>query len=551
MGKTFAPWPLYAASNLGSLVALLAYPLLIEPLMGISVQGSTWAALYLVYCVIAVLAWRSLGPKVDEENQLDDSPAPTAKDYVRWILLSLAPSMLLLSVTNAITSELGSFPLFWVLPLALYLGSFALAFRTHEEPSYLLQFWPDITLAIFLFCQFVIVTEMQPILYLLYFLICWIVHEQLYLTRPSAKHLTALYLAISLGGWLGGIAVSVVAPMVFSGLTEVPVSLGVIAIALLISAGPPARSWWKQTHIRFTGSRALLTATVALLTVMLLASEGEKGIIDRERSLYGIFTVAERPGEDGLRFRELASGSTAHGKQYIEGPQEDVPMSYYHPVGPNNIALSTRKIGRMAGIGLGAGAVAAITESDETLVFYEINPTSARMAQESFTYLSHAKGDVQIRMGDARLKMVTETDQAPFNAIFIDAFAGDGIPTHLLTREAVAVYLNRLESDGLLVFHISNRYYDLRGVLAAVASDADLVGTSFEADGTESDEPLYDAATTVVLARSVDQLQPMLSKGWRRLNDDPVVVPTQLWTDDYIDVLAPMAAKRANRRAVQ
>ena len=175
------------------------------------------------------------------------------------------------------------------------------------------------------------------------------------------------------------------------------------------------------------------------------------------------------------------------------------------------------------------------------MVFYEINPASERMARKWFTYLSSSAGDVEVRLGDARLMLATEADESPFDAMFIDAFAGDGIPTHLLTKEAFETYLGRLSADGLLVFHISNRYYDLTGVLATAAQTLGLAAVSFQANGSESDEPLYDAATTVAMSRQRQQLLPLLESGWVDLATHPAPLP--LWTDDFIDILGAMRAR--------
>jgi len=535
------PWSLYAASNVGSLVALMAYPLLLEPTLGLEMQGALWGGIYVVYCALCIAAFRALRPGGDIP-EAEESPAPSAMDYGKWIALSAGPSMLLLAVTNVITSELGSFPLFWVLPLALYLGSFIVAFRDHDEPGYVAEFWPDLLLAFALLCQFVILAEMQPLLYATFFGICWVAHERLYLSRPAPRHLTAFYLAIALGGWLGGIAVSLVAPVIFDRLAEVGISMFVVAAALLWVAGRPGAKWWREVHIRYSGSRAILGGTVLILLGLLFANEGQKGFVDRERNLYGIFTLAELE-VDGHRYRELASGQTAHGKQYIDGPNVAIPMSYYHPAGSNFRALSLRKKGgRMSGIGLGAGAVAAMLVPGEELVFYEINPASERMARDWFTYLSDSPGDVEVRIGDARLLMATEGDRELSSALFVDAFAGDGIPTHLLTEEAFRIYLDRLTDDGVIVLHISNRYYDLRGVLATAATTLDLAAVSFVGDGSESDEPLYDPSTTVVMTRDRAVLEKLLQEGWQDLAnwEDPLT----LWTDDYIDILAAMRARR-------
>jgi protein-L-isoaspartate O-methyltransferase len=540
-----APWSLYAASNIGSLIALLSYPLWVEPNMGLRAQGTLWAILYGLHAAVAVAAWRSLTPKTAPSSETETPPLAWLTQ-IQWVALAAGPSMLLLATTNVITSELGSFPLFWVLPLALYLASYTVAFRDHEEAGYLAEFWPDLLLALALFCQFVVLAEMQPFLYAIFFGLCWVVHERLYLSRPPVQHLTAFYLAIALGGWLGGLAVSVVAPLIFDRLAEVGLSLAWIGLSMLWMVGRPSLTWWKKVHIRFSGSRAILGVTVAILLALLWANDSQRGILDRQRTLYGVFTLAERTAENGHRYRELASGQTAHGKQYVDGPNRAIPMSYYHPAGPNHRALTLRpSASRIAGIGLGAGALASMISADEEVVFYEINPASERMARQWFSYLHDCQGQVEVRIGDARLLFQTETDRRPYDAIFVDAFSGDGIPTHLLTAEALETYIDRLSAEGVLVFHISNRYYDLRGVLGTAATSLDLAAFSRRADGSESNDPLYDAATTVAMSRSPAMLRTLVDLGWENLTE--ASSPPALWTDDYIDILSVLHGPRPAR----
>ena len=230
----------------------------------------------------------------------------------------------------------------------------------------------------------------------------------------------------------------------------------------------PGASWWRRVT-SIDGSRAVLVVACAS-SMWLFYSPTAKGYIDQARNSYGVFRVAERPAEDGSRYRELSNSSTSHGKQYLDEHRRNLPVSYYHPTGSNGIALNLRnRPARIAGVGLGTGAVAAYLEPEESLVFYEINPLSEYFARKWFHYLEATKGTVEVRIGDARLLLERERDQEPYDLMFVDAFAGDGIPTHLLTREALAIYSKRLVEDGLLVIHISNRYYDLRSVLSAAA----------------------------------------------------------------------------------
>jgi spermidine synthase len=223
-------------------------------------------------------------------------------------------------------------------------------------------------------------------------------------------------------------------------------------------------------------------------------------------------------------------------------------VSYYHPTGSNGFALSLReKPSRIAGVGLGTGAVAAYLEPAEDLVFYEINPLSETLARDWFSYLDDTKGSVEVRIGDARLMLEREDDQSKYDVIFVDAFAGDGIPTHLLTREAISIYENRLQKGGLLIIHISNRYYDLRGVLCAAARQRGWGAAVAFGAMMKPVDPLADSSSTVVMSSNNQRLTPLFDAGWANLTQDPRFQTTTEWTDDYVDILEPFFAMRAER----
>jgi len=548
-GAKREPYALFSGSNMGSLLALFAYPLLIERYLGLDAQRVAWSLGYVLYAAIVLFAFRVLRPHGRAAPSVGGFRNPGR--WPVWLALSALPSALYLGLSSLVAAELGSFPLFWVISLALYLGSFAVAFRDHDRPDSVKQFWPDLVLAMLLLCELVIVIEMHILLYGAFFLLCWVAHEALYQRRPQPQHLTEFYLVVAAGGWLGGISVTLVAPVLFNGYWELPICLLGLGLTLFFTVGLPDMGWWRRVHIRLSGSRAVLLLAVAALYAGLWALRSDKGYIEHQRNQYGVFSVAERSTGAGESYRELSNGSTSHGKQYLSPEKSTVPVSYYHPSGSNGVALGLRRTpARLAGIGLGAGAMAAYLEPGESAVFYEINPLSTLLAHRWFSYLDESAGPVEVRGGDARLLLGQEADEPAYDVLFVDAFAGDGIPTHLLTREAFAIYAERLTADGLLIIHISNRYYDLRGVIQEAASQLGWSGAvAFgRAVVPDASEPLADASSSVVLCSDPARLAPLYASGWQDLGQDPAIRGAVEWTDDYLDILEPFFAMRSYRR---
>ncbi|MCB9677578.1 MAG: fused MFS/spermidine synthase [Alphaproteobacteria bacterium] len=532
------PWELYAASNLGSLVGLFAYPLVVEPLFGLSAQRMVWSAGYVAYAgLVAVAAWTTR----NSPATTDAIAWPAAGDVGRWVLLACAPSVLLLAVTGWIGTEFGSFPLLWTVPLGLYLGSFMVAFSERVPDAWLRPFWPDALVALALFACLAGEPVLHALLYTAFFAVCWQVHAALYRAHPEPAGLTVYYLAIALGGWIGGLFVSLIAPNVFPGLWELPIGLALCAVALLAAGEIPDWRWFTRVEWRWAVSRGALVGTMALLTGMWLNIQQSRGPVASVRSLYGVFQVRERAADDGARFRELMHGGTSHGSQYLPpDPRAKTPMSYYHPEGSNAEALARRAGGRVAGIGLGTGAIAGLMRPGEHLVFYELDPNAETLARGWFTYLADSPAQVEVRMGDARLVLAAE--DTTYDALFVDAFSGDGIPTHLLTIEAFEVYLDRLAPDGVLVLHISNRFLDLRGVVRANAETLGLKG-AIRVDGPEPGrDPLYGPATSMILTRSDDRLID-LSDQWIRLGPLDGLPRHAPWTDERLDLLEPLGVR--------
>lgn len=519
-----SPWWLYAASNAGSLVGLFAYPLLVEPNLGLHAQTTAWSVLYVVYLVVLVLC------AIPARRSTSALTAPR----VHWVALAAAPSMLSLALTNWIGTEFGSFPLLWTVPLGLYLGSFMLAFSERLEPivAWIRPLWLDALVMVALFAGLARESALHPFLYGGFFVSCWLVHAALFRQRPDRDEQTAYYLSIALGGWLGGAVVTIGAPLLFPGLWELPLALALCAVVMLLWDGFDAH-WFKRVHWRWGFSRAALTATMAILAV-LAATQATEGRVDSVRSLYGVFHVRERT-VDGVTHRTLLHGGTVHGSQYLPpDSRSDTPMSYYHPAGGNAEALSLRSGGRIGGIGLGTGAIAALGGPSDRFVFYELDPQAETLARRWFTYLDDQD---EVRLGDARLVLASE--DSTYDALLVDAFSGDGIPTHLLTVEAFQLYLDHLAADGVLVLHISNRFLELRGVVKANAEQLGLNGlVRFETgDDPALDDPLYGPATTVLLTREPRKAP---SERWVRFGDGDGIPNHAAWTDDYLNLLEPL-----------
>ncbi|MCB9691220.1 MAG: fused MFS/spermidine synthase [Alphaproteobacteria bacterium] len=527
------PWFLYAASNAGSLVGLLAYPLLVEPLVGLHAQRLAWSGLYAAFVgLVALTAWRA------RARPVEPVPAPSPARAGQWVLLSGAASMLSLALTGWIGTEFGSFPLLWTFPLGLYLGSFMLAFSSTVagwfDRSLLRGLWPDALVMLALFACLAREHLLHPFLYTAFFVVCWQVHAALFRLRPEPAGLTPYYLLIALGGALGSAVVTLVAPNVFPGLWEMPLSIALCALALGVGGERPDLAWFRTVHWRFAVSRAALTGTMALLTVQWLAMQGSQSVIASTRSVYGVFQVRELEAQ-GARYRQLMHGSTSHGVQILPpDPRSAMPMAYYHPSGGNYAAMELRNGGRLAGIGLGAGAAAAWPRDGESIVFYEIDPDARELARTWFTHL----GDTEVRIGDARLVLAGE--ESTYDALFVDAFSGDGIPVHLLTEEAFRVYLDHLAEDGVLVLHISNRFLDLRGVVRANALDLGLAGAIRTDRATpETADPFVYFASTAVLVRDPARLAE-LDDRWVRFADDDPFPRHAPWTDDHTNLLEPL-----------
>ena len=561
IGQHTEPYPLYAASNAGSLMALLGYAFVAEPWLGVRVLSLAWTGGYLVYAALVLAAWRTLRP--GQGTGLGPAPGrpgtskrrPQVGDYARWLLLSCLPSMFLSTVTNFIAQEVGSFPMVWVIPLALYLASFVVTFRRQGGlPLRLALLWPAVVWLGFLVYLLPVgllgwsVALAVPLL--VFLATCLVANRELYVRRPPVSHLTGFYLTIALGGFLGGAAISLLAPQLFTGLYEYPLTLAGLAATFWWCHHTAFAACWRQ--VSPVGRLGLTAAAEVFLAVILVLGSMQWRYLEtackfRHRNFYGLSRVLDEPLTEGApaMLRKLVHGNTGHGSQLLDPNQSRTPTSYYHLGSPfAEVAAITLSPRRLAVVGLGAGVVSAYTRPDDTLTYYEIDPDNEEIARTWFTFLRDSQGQVRVKVGDGRLSLQdAAATPGEYGLIFVDAFSGDAIPAHLLTREALATYLARLEEHGLILFHLSNRYYDFRAVVKATAALLHLCGAMNIPPLQSQLRPYQAPSQCLVLARHPDRLEPLLDRGWVRLGPGDGLTEASPWTDDYINILSPLWAK--------
>lgn len=589
------PYPLYSASNLGSLVGLLGYPLVIEPWLTRHAQASAWSWGYGAFALLTLLCAKAAWPLTqgsESGTPAAAEPAPARKEWAFWVVLAMVPSSLMVGVTQHITTDVASIPLLWVIPLGVYLLTFVVAFAPRRRLGSMA--WGRVLPSGVLVAAFVmlslsrepawVIASVHVAVFAIVALMC---HTRLAERRPGPAHLTSFYLALAVGGVLGGLFNSLLAPRLFSWIAEYPIMLGVaLLLRPQVGALAPDRRWGRWALAAGAGVLMLAVALGVdqalqhtklprawmlpalragvpaalggLLLVggghlrfagavlgLLLASDrvGRDGarVLARERTFFGVHVVTETTGANDT-WRSLAHGTTLHGMQSVQRPQ--LPTTYYHPTGPAADVVArwhTSTTPRAAAfVGLGCGSMAAYARPGDTIDFFDIDPAVVRFANDPslFTFIHDAKGTVRCAVGDGRLLVRGATD-ASYGLIVIDAFSSDAVPMHLITRDAVALDMQKLAPGGVLAFHVSSRSFALQPVLARIAGDLGLVAW------TRKDLPLTTSQTRdgklesdwVVLARSDADLGALatIPTPWTRLKPDPKV---PLWTDEHANVLS-------------
>ncbi len=601
------PYWLYALSNAGSLLALLAYPLLIEPRLGLSTQRGVWAIGYAaLVALIAGAAFRAMpdivarrrrSSFVTPELPIGSPISPTRVSgagpinwprRLRWLLLAAVPSGLLTAVTNFIATDLVSAPLLWVIPLAIYLASFIVAFSTRGGRLVRLAALAVPAMATLMWVPYSS-TSPWPILAVLaveliaFAVVATGLHGRLALDRPNPAHLTEFYVILSTGGALASAFVAVVAPTLFPDIWEYPILLVVALVAVALIASPTAGPRRVTTRLDLRpfvagfGQRIVPYAIGAAFLLALLVASGfdvlEPGVWFaigglllllggrpwvlvagmavilvlatfapslstefRGRSFFGV-TEVRRDGE----MMVLMNGTTVHGTQWTDPARRRTPTTYYGQRGPagdifavgaDSSAVDPKRIGI---VGLGAGTLAAYKDEWMSMTYFEIDPVVIRVAQDPsfFTYLSDAPGAPDIVEGDARLSLADEPDRR-YDLLILDAFSSDSIPTHLLTLEAITDELRTVSTDGVIAFHISNRYYTLAPSIAAAFTElgmTTLERASRDQD-TANDESLLPSRW-LAASRNLDSLAAFRAHGW-----DDTTPADHPFTDDYADLLS-------------
>jgi SAM-dependent methyltransferase len=535
-----SPYRLFALSNLGSMLALVSYPLLVEPFAPLRWQTSAWSLGFLVFALLCgTLAWRAAarggGPG---ESSAADAQRPGAAARLLWIGLPACASVLLLAFTSHMSLNIAAIPLLWVLPLALYLLSFVLCF---EAPRwYKRALWlPLLAVGLGGVCYTLTTNHRNTDVWLLVplysatlFAACMACHGELARSRPHPHYLTGYYLMIAFGGALGGVLVGLVSPHVFPDLYELP--LGIAAVCLLIPAVLLLGGGARRPGRALVLGGAAAAAAVALGAWLLgQYREDQEDARVTTRNFYGVLKTRDS-GEGPFEERILTHGTIVHGRQFLAPERRAWPTSYYGRDSGVGLAIAQqgrRGPVRVGVVGLGAGTLASYGRSGDAYRFYEINPRVIELARSEFSFLADSKARVEIALGDARLSLEREPDQA-FDVLALDAFSSDSIPVHLLTSEAFAVYLRHLRADGILAVHVSNRYLDLVPVVQRAARHHALEARLVESD--DDDDAGTYRSDWVLVARSPEVLaEPPLAGAAQEIEADDGV---SLWTDDYSNV---------------
>jgi hypothetical protein len=594
------PYALYAASNVGSFGGLIVYPLLVEPGLALKGQSWLWTGGYaLVFVAVAACALLLPRKAADEPHVHATSPAPSRQRVAHWIALAFVPSGLMLATSSFLTTDIVAVPMLWVLPLGLYLLSFTIAFAARRWPAELLTRFAPITILMFgglMIAGHNANPELNALMALgLLFMVAVALHTHMYDLRPEPDRLTGFYLAMSVGGALGGVFAALVAPLVFDWTYEYPILI--LAAGLLVPQAfllPLFAKLW-NADAQGIRIRVLVVALLVLLIVWLglfgpAEKLGEKtlGLLYLALALVGLFTIGKRlpfmivlggalflfggyrslamSWEGDVRTRSyfgvytitdlatqkrLAHGTTLHGVQ-LEG--HDVllrmPTTYYVP--GSGVGRAMMAIGDLYGpgarvgvVGLGTGTLACYARSGQDWRFYEIDPAVVELARGPFRFLELCLPKANVIVGDARLRLA-EAPPASLDLLALDAFSSDAVPMHLMTREAFATYDRVLAKDGLLLVHISNRFLSLEPVVEAAARSGGWTAVALTYHPSFAEE-MQEAATSdwIALSRSPGTIAKLKARGgvWRELQATPGFTP---WTDDYATILPVLRSLNKN-----
>jgi hypothetical protein len=590
------PYFLYASSNIGSFLALLSYPVLLEPMFTLRTQNLIWTSGYGLLIVLigacGVLLLRSPATAaVDVLADDADTPAPAWNLRARWIFLAAVPSGLLIAVTAHISTDVAAAPLLWVLPLSLYLLTWVLVFQSRPllPHKWMLMAQP---LAIADVIVLLAVGGEQNLLLTLgahqlcFFVIAIACHGELARTRPAAKYLTGFYVALSFGGMLGGLFAGLIAPFAFSWVAEYPILLALAALCrppggnerlprwsrwywpflAVLAVALIAPSWsngkimmWLDGHrvwmigavgvlsallaLGLNANRWKIFATVVVALVLIRAYPSDDGRVETVRSFFGVHKIVVTPNG---QYHVLMHGTTIHGAQKFRNDDgtpvtgRPEPITYYHKdggIGQAITAIRERKGGplRVAVIGLGSGTLTCASEPGETWKFFEIDQSMVDTARDPrhFTYIENCEPDLKPVIGDARLTFAREPDGL-YDLIIVDAYSSDAIPIHLATEEAMEIYKDKLAPQGAVLMHVSNRHLELASVVVGIAEANDLKSWVYSEDSNRDNEYIFATSVVVSAREEADVGKLASSEQWALTEADET---QRVWTDDYSNVL--------------
>jgi hypothetical protein len=543
--KDGLPYRLFALSNFFSMLALLSYPLLVEPNLSVHNQGVTWSFLFAAFALFCGLtSWRAAGRAIvapalsDAQSGLQ---APSFTIRALWLGLATSASILLLALTNHLTQDVAAIPFLWILPLSVYLLSFIICF---ESPRFYHRavFLPLVAASLAFFAYRLMNGHVRiptrPLIGLLAFALfncCMVCHGELARLKPHPRFLTGFYVIVSLGGAMGGIFVGLVAPYVFHAYYEFPVGLIFCAGVLCLLF---ARQLWRLPNVARYASVAVLLATFGaygwfLGRIMNSMVDGYRVVV---RNFYGQLRVYDKgdPSEDPDATRELVHGTINHGEQSLRPEHRRDPITYFCPQSGIGRAMRaqqgvTRRIGVL---GLGCGTLAAYSQAGDTLRIYEINPLVLDIAHSQFSYIDDTAATVEVALGDGRLSLDAEPTQH-FDMLVMDAFSGDSVPVHLITKEAFAIYFRHLKPDGILAVNITNSFLDLEPVIERAATDFGKVSLAYHWDAEMDDDEgglCFSCSWALIMAASTLDAHPQLARDAKRLGPHPHF---REWTDDF------------------
>jgi hypothetical protein len=586
------PYFLYVASNAGSLLALAAYPVLVEPMLPLDTQSRWWAIGYSIFAVLTCLCaiamrWQGAGtgdhpPARTEVSDLGRATSISIARRSRWVALSFVPASLLLGVTTYLSTDIAAVPLMWTVPLSIYLVTFLLAFSGIGRPAGAIASRLAPILLVTLASSIVSQTRAPLTLIIPLHLAAFAAlalqcHTALADDRPPASRLTEFYFWISLGGMLGGLFNTLLAPVIFRSVFEYPLALVLACAFGSVAASASRRHPVVDTAVIFAGvatltavaalllqrsgaGRGLVLAALGLLSVVVftqrrhawrfaagvagllvagsLLTDADQPLLHAERTFFGVHRVVE---DKNRRFVGLAHGTTLHGMQSLDPASRREPLTYYHRTGPFGQAIDAvpgmSSAHDVAVIGLGAGTLAAYARRPQRWTFYEIDPAVESIARQSgyFTYLNDCSSSCRVVLGDARLSL--QSMRATYDLIVLDAFSSDAIPMHLITTEAVSLYLSHLNPWGVLMFHISNQHLLLGPVVARLAASQNLVALEEIDLMTEQPQPVAKSPSHwVVMARTAADLGLLVRDSrWRT---PQAAADTPLWTDGFSNILS-------------